>query len=64
MTYGRDAFLPLNRIYPSELDEEYSPDEYTFKLLENLKAAFKLADINEDTAKAAQERNYTLDETQ
>lgn len=60
MTYGRDAFLPLNRIFPSELDEDYTPDEYTEKLLTNLKSAFKTADVNETTAKNAQERNYNI----
>ncbi len=58
MTYGRDAFLPLNRIYQSQLDEPYTPDEWTEKLLLDLKEAFAVAEINAKTARAAQERNY------
>ncbi len=60
MTYGRDAFLPLNRIFPSELDDEITESEYTAKLLENLKSAYRTADINETTAKNAQERNHNI----
>ena len=60
MMYGRDPFLPLNRIYPSQLDETLEPSEWTKKLHENLSDAYKLAEVNSQTARAAQQRNYNI----
>ena len=60
MMYGRDPFLPLNRIYPSQLDETLEPSEWTKKLHENLSDAYKLAEVDSQTARAAQQRNYNI----
>ncbi len=60
MMYGRDPFFPLNRIFPTSLEEPYEPNEFTKRLHENFSDALKLAQVNAQTARAAQARNYNI----